>query len=264
MENNLKATLERLSKLTAQNQGGGGAGVKFFSPKPGKNNVLVFPTKETGDPFLTWGEHKSLQDVAWKAVPCDKKNKGEECIVCQVVKDLQDQNWKGNFKIWKPIEMKLRYFSPVVDLDDIEAGLQWWGYGKSVLGQFENWLINLEEGELPFYDADEPEKIIVSYDKNADPSLMYKLEHKAFKGITDEIKALAAGIKPLADVMKFSKSKEELAELLEAYMAKIQDELESEEQTDGPDGPESAETSDETQTPKAGEVKLGKLKGGKA
>lgn len=252
---NLKETLARLSKLTAQNQGGGSK-VNYYSPKNGKNNILVFPTKETGDPFLTWGEHKSLQDVEWKTVPCEKQNKGEECIVCQVVKDLQDQNWKGNFKIWKPIEMKLRYFSPVVDLDDLEKGLQWWGYGKSVLGQFENWLLNLDEGETPFYDLDNPEKIIINYDKAADPSLKYKLEHKAFKGMTEEIRSLADGIKPLVEVMTFSKTKEELAELLEAYMSKIAEDLEPEEETDPISEPASV--------PSPGITKLSKLKTGQA
>ena len=246
---NLKETLARLSKLTAQNQGGGSK-VNFYSPKNGKNNIIVFPTTETGDPFLTWGEHKGLQDVDWKTVPCEKQNKGEECIVCQVIDDLKAQDWKGNFKIWKPIEMKLRYFSPVVDLDEPEKGLQWWGYGKSVLGQFENWLINLDEGELPFYDLETPEKVIVNYDKNADPALKYKLEHKPFKGMTDELRALASEIKPLTEVMKFSKTKEELAEMLESYMSKIADELSGEET---PEEPEQEE-------PKAPIKKLGALK----
>lgn len=252
---NLKSTLERLRSLTAQNQGGGSS-VKFWSPKAGKNNLLILPTEETGDPFLTWGEHKNLLDVSWKTVPCDKQNKGEDCIVCQVIDDLKAQNWKGNFNIWKPIELKTRYFSPVIDLDDVDAGLQWWGYGKSVLGQFENWLINLEEDETAFYDLAAPEKIVVNYDPDADPSLKYKLEHKLLKSVPDNLDELMKEIKPLNEIMKFSKKKEELAELLENYMAKVQASLE-EEPAD-----ETSTTEEEEETPPASSKKLNSLKKG--
>ena len=251
----LKSTLERLSKLTAQNQGG--SSVKFWNPKPGKNNLLVLPTPETGDPFLIWGEHKSLMEPAWKTIPCVKHNRNEECIVCSVIDDLKSQNWKGNFNIWKPIELKIRYFSPVVDLDDIDAGLQWWGYGKSVLGQFENWLLNLEEDEKAFYDLESPEKIIVNYDPDADPSLKYKLEHKSLKNLPENLDELMKEIKPLTEIFKFDKKKEEVAELLETYMAKIQSGL-TEETTET----ETTETDATPATPPAPEIK--KLNGLKA
>jgi len=226
---NLKSTLERLSKLTTQNtKTGTESSVKYWKAKHGKNNLIVLPSPETGDPFLTWGEHKNLQDVSWKTVPCDKQNKNTECIVCQVIDDLKKQNWKGNFSIWKPIEQSVRYFSPVIDLDDLDAGIQWWGYGKSVLGQFENWLLNLEGDETPFYDLSAPEKVVVNYDKDADPALKYKLEHKPLKNFPEGLEEMAKGIKPLVEIFTFRKTKDELAELLETYMTKIEAGLETE------------------------------------
>ena len=256
MSNNLKSTLERLSKLTAQNQGGGGSMTKYWSPQKGKNNLLVLPTEETGDTFLTWGEHKNLLDVSWKTVPCVKQNKNEECLVCQVIDDLKKQNWKGNFKIWKPIELKTRYFSPVIDLDNVDAGLQWWGYGKSVLGQFENWLINLEDGETPFYDSETPEKVVVNYDPDADPAMKYKLEHKALKSVPEEVEELKKDIKPLNEIFKFNKTKEELAELLECYMNKIQEEIEGDDENSN----STEETNDTEEAPKQTIKKLDALK----
>jgi len=224
----LQSTLERLNKMTAQNQGGGGGKVKYYKAKNGKNNVLVLATPQTGDPFLEWGEHKALQSPSWKSIPCKKHNKNEECLVCSVIEDLQNQNWKGNFDIWKPIELKIRYFSPIVDLDDLAAGLQWWGYGKSVLGQFENWLINLEEDETPFYDLKDPEKVIITYDKDADPALKYKLDKKSLKKVPTEVDEIIEQIKPLTELFTFDKSSDEVATLLEDYMAKIQDALTAE------------------------------------
>lgn len=258
MSNKLQETLARLAKLNAQNgkQGNGGS-VKYFSPKKGKNNLLFLATEETGDPFLVWGEHKGLLDKDWKTIPCKAHNKGEECLVCSIIKDLQKQDWKGNFNIWKPIEQKKRYFSPVVDLDDLSAGLQWWGYGKSVLGQLENWLLNLEEGETPFYDLENPEKVVVSYDPDADPSLKYKLDKKTLKEIPSEVEKAIKEIKPLVEVITFEKTDEQLAELLESYMAKIQSEL---EQTDDDETQTDETQTDETQS-EGKKPQIGKLSG---
>ena len=259
----LQATLVRLSKLTAQNQST--SGVKYWKAKPGKNNLLVLPTPETGDPFLVWGEHRSLTEPTWKSIPCTKHNHNDECIVCQIIDDLKAQNWKGNFNIWKPIELKIRYYSAVVDLDDLEAGLQWWGYGKSVLGQFENWLLNLEEDEKPFYDLSAPEKVIVNYVAEADPSLKYKLDKKPLKQLPEGVAELAETIKPLSEIFKFDKKKEEVAEMLEVYMTKIQESLESDENstTDDDDQSNSTTQSDSVPETEAAKPEIKKLNLGK-
>lgn len=259
MSNKLQETLARLAKLNAQNGKGAKGEMKYFSPKKGKNNLLFLCTEETGDPFLVWGEHKGLLDKDWKTIPCNAHNKGESCLVCDIIKDLQKQDWKGNFNIWKPIEQKKRYFSPVIDLDDLNAGLQWWGYGKSVLGQLENWLLNLEEGEAPFYDLESPEKVIVNYDPDADPSLKYKLDKKALKEVPAEVDAAMSKIKPLTEVLTFSKTNEELAELLESYMNKVHTSLE-EAEDETPDAEEDAAEETTSQKPQIG--KLSNLKKG--
>lgn len=223
---NLQKTLERLAKMNQQYPKKGAG--KFYKPKPGKNNLLILSTPQTGDPFLEWGGHKNLLDIAYQDIACNKHNKGEDCLICQVIDDLQKQNWKGNFPIWKPIELKIRYFSPVVDLDDLEAGVQWWGYGKSVLTQFETWLLNLEEGEEAFYSETEPVKVIVTYNKEAEPANMYKLDKKSIKPFpTEQIATWKSGIKPLIEIMGVGKSQEEVSTALESYMTKIQEELEA-------------------------------------
>jgi hypothetical protein len=230
----LQSTLERLAKMAAQNTGGGSK-VKYWEPKQGKNNLIVLPTVETGDPFLEWGEHKSLQVPSWKSVPCAKFNKGEECLVCSIIADLQAQNWKGNFNTWKPIELKVRYFSPVVDLDDLEKGLQWWGYGKTVLTQFQTWLLNLEEDETEFYNISSPSKVIVNYDKDAEPTLKYKLDKKDLKHLPEglDLAKVQEEIKSLNDLMgNYYKKDEELTELIENYIKNIQEGLAEEEEDD--------------------------------
>jgi len=200
--------------------------VKYYKTKPGKNSILVLPTPQTGDPFLEWGTHKNLLDVSYKDIACTKHNKGGECVVCQVVEDLKKQNWKGNYEIWKPLELKIRYFSPVIDLDNVDEGVKWWGYGKSVLSQFENWLINLEEDEKPFYDMEVPEKVIVTYNPEGSPTEMYKLDKKTLKAFGKELNSeWAATIKPLNELMTYEMPVDKVVKALEDYMEKVKDQV---------------------------------------
>lgn len=228
-ESNLQKTLERLAKMNSTNtKPAASGGMKYYKAKPGKNNVLVLPSPTTGDPFFEWGTHKNLLDVSYKDIACNKHNKGEECVICQVVDDLKKQNWKGNYEIWKPLELKVRYFSPVIDLDDIDAGVKWWGYGKTVLTQFENWLMNLEGDETPFYDIESPEKVIVSYNPEGAPTEMYKLDKKTLKPFAKEMHdKWALDIKPLNEVMTYEMPQEKVVKALEDYMEKVKDQVAS-------------------------------------
>lgn len=228
---NLSATLQRIQKMKNErtNTSKGTEDrpkVEFFKPKKGRNNILLLPQPLTGDPFMDWGTHKNLLEPAFKDVVCLKHNFNESCLICDTVEDLKKANWKGNMHIWKPLELKVRYFSPIIDLDDVTKGLQYWSYGKSVLGQFETWLANLEEGETEFYNLENPEKIVVNYNPDAAAADMYKLDKKQMKPFSSsEIDRWSEGIKPLTEVFSFKPQDEYITELLEKYMERIQDTL---------------------------------------
>jgi len=262
-KSSLQETIARLKGMTSQAKGGGGG--KFFKAKKGKNNLLFLSTEQTGDPFLEWALHKNLMDPAWKGLPCNKYNKNEECLVCKVIEDLKKENWKGNFPLWKPIEQKIEFYSPIVDLDDLTAGLQWFRYGKSVLSQMQNWLINLEEDETPFYDLENPEKVIVTYDPDADPALMYKLDKKSLKTLPENIEELMKEIKPLSEILTYEKTVEETATLLQDYMSHAEEILEAAEKKQAEREEESEDKEESKEEPKEESKgkKLNSLKGKK-
>ena len=228
MSTNVSSTLARLAKMNQSNAKAKTAKstIKFFKPKPGKNNLLLLPTLETQDPFLEWHTHKNLLEKPYMDIQCNKLNKGDECIICQVVEDLQKADWKGNYPLWKPLEVKTRYYSPIIDLDDIDSGVQLWGYGKSVLAQFETWLLNLEEDEKVFFDIDSPQKVLVTYNDKAAPADMYKLDKKPLKPFAaDQVAEWRGAIRPLKDVMGAGKSEDEIATALENYMERMKDQV---------------------------------------
>jgi hypothetical protein len=260
-KSNLQETLARLNKMTSQKKGTGGKKIKYYKAKNGRNEILVLPFKETDDPFLQWGEHKNLQDPGYLSVPCSAYNHGESCPVCDVVSDLKNEDWQGNKDIWMPIETKTRFYSPVIDLKNIDEGVQWFSYGKTVLAQFETWLMNLEEDELPFYDLDSPEKVIINYDKEADASLRYKLDRKILKKIPDEIFDLHEdGLEGIADEMEdikelldaWKKSDDVLAQMIDDYLKAITAELEEEKEE------EEKEEEDSKKDKKKNDEKLSK------
>lgn len=227
--NNLSATLARINKMKNERQTGPKTDkpvVNFFKAKAGRSNVLLLPQSLTGDPFMEWGTHKNLLEPAYKDVTCLKHNFGEHCLVCEVVDDLKKQNFKGNMHIWKPLELKIRYFSPVIDLDDLDKGVQYWSYGKTVLSQFENWLLNLEEAETEFYNPESPEKIIVNYNPNASAADMYKLDKKTTKAFSkSQVQQWQEVIKPLTEVFTFKPQDEETTLLIDKFMERIQNEI---------------------------------------
>jgi hypothetical protein len=251
----LQKTLERLAKMNSANaKTATKSTIKYFKPKAGKNNILILPTPfGSQDPFLEWGTHKNLLDQPYKDVACIQHNKGEECVICQVVEDLKKQDWKGNYDIWKPLELKLRYFSPIINLDDMSSGVQWWGYGKSVLSQFENWLLNLEEDETAFYDLANPEKIIINYNPEGAPTDMYKLDKKAQKPFgSSQVEEWQSDIKPLSEIFTYEMPQDKVLKALETYMERVKGQL------DATDVEADAEEEEEVAPKKIG--KLDKLK----
>lgn len=231
IKSTLSQTLARLEKMTsrptAKKQDGESRNL-FYSKKDGKNNLLVLPIPGTTDPFFSLGVHKGLLEVPYHTIECPLYNDDEECIVCDTVVTLKKDNFKGNMPIWKPIEQTIQYASPVLDLDDVSAGVQWWIYPRTVLTGFTNWLVNLEEDESPFYDLEnfQLEKIIVNYDKDAPAADKYSLDKKIAKlaplGITkDIIQESLASLPELRKILKSKKAPEEVANLLGEYLERM-------------------------------------------
>ena len=250
----LQETLSRLNKMTSQKKGSGtGKKINYWKPKQGKNELIVLPFAALGDPFFEWGEHKGLLEPSYLSIPCAQHFDGSPCPICEVVKDLKKADWKGNKEMWAPIETKVRYYSPVVDLANIEAGIQWFSYGKTVLSQFQTWLVNLEEDELPFYSVENPEKIIVNYDKEADAALKYKLDKKTIKKLPEglDLEELVEGMEDLGALLnQYKRDDNALAQIVDDYLKVFAESLsdddeEEEKTTETPEVKETSESNDD-------------------
>lgn len=200
----------------------------FLKLKEGRNSIVFITPEGAEDPFVFSGFHSGLQETAYWSVPCDKFNKEEECLVCKVVDDLKAENFEGNKGIWLPIRQQTEYYAPVIVVDSeatIEEGVKWLRLSKTIMTQLTEWLRNLEKDEQPFYSDDEPQKVIINYDKKASPMEQYKLDKKNYKSFKEEkVAAWRAELKPVSDFI-ISKSLTELTKIVDQYFLRIASEV---------------------------------------
>lgn len=268
--NNIGSILERINKVSPKPKekqktdwaAQGELKKKSFTKlKIGKNQVGIVPL-DTKDPFVIWAYHAGLQETSYWSVPCDGYNKDKECIVCNVIEDLKKEDEQGNKHIWFPIRQQFEFYVPVVNLESeetIDEGIKWLRFGKLIMGQFKEWLSNTDEDEEPFYSDEEPQKIIITYDKSAAPGDMYKLDKKRFKGFDEQQLAdFRAKLNPLTDFM-FSKSQDDLKKIVDKYFERIAGEVTVPSATDESNDDED-DDNDDTEVVSKMPIKLDRLK----
>lgn len=198
--------------------------------KEGKNQIAFLLAPGQDDPFVEWGYHQGLQEVSYYSVPCDGHNKNEKCYVCDVVDSLKKEDFKKNRHIWAPIEQKIEHYAPIINMETTETiaeGPKWLRLPKSVMFTILDWLRNLEEGEVPFYDESEPQRIIITYDKTEVPAKQYSLDKKNMRPFTEQQLAdWKSAIQPISTYI-FSKKQNDIKKLIDEYFARIEDTIDS-------------------------------------
>lgn len=193
----------------------------------GKNQFIFITPEGATDPFVEWGYHQGLQEVEYFAIPCEEHNKGEECIVCNLVHAQQKANFEGNKHIWLPIQKKIEFWAPVVNVTTattIAEGPKWLKVSKSAMDQMIEWLKNLESDEVPFYDESDPQRVIFNYDANTKVFKdKYKLDKKNASALPAQQLADFKGALPAISTFFTSKTQEETKRLLETFLERIEE-----------------------------------------
>jgi len=198
----------------------------MFKPKEGKNEIMFLTPAFGQDPFTEWGFHNNLQETSYYSVPCDLFNSNTPCIVCETVEELK-KDWDTNKLLWSPIEQKLEYYAPLINLETaatIAEGPKWMRVSKTIMNQLVEWLKNLEEDELPFYDAVKPSRVLINYDKKELPQSQYKLERKDLKHkfSEDQIAEWAGAVIPISEYI-LPKSQDEIKKIVDDYFKRVYD-----------------------------------------
>lgn len=230
MSTEVSSLLAKLEASLGKKKGAGkidyeAAKKAMWKPKTGKNQIVIFTPAFGSDPFTMWGFHKGLQEVDYYSVPCDHMNKDEDCIICDVVSQLKNENWEGNKHLWMPIEQKIDTYAPIIDVSSAAAiaeGPKWFRVSKTIMTSLVDSIKNLEEGEVPFFDLENPQRIIINYDKTQSPATQYSVSFKDVKEkeIVARIPEWAAEIQPVGNYI-FSKTQDANKKLVEEYFARM-------------------------------------------
>jgi len=193
--------------------------------KEGKNNFIFITPNDEKAPIKDWAYHANLQEVAWYTIPCSS-NYGEECMVCKIIEELKAENFKGNMHIWSPIQVQYEYYAPVIDVENeatIAQGVKWLRLPKGPMTTVYDWLDNLEKDEQPFYSNEEPQKIILTYEKKALPKDKYKLDKKNAKPFSQaRIDEWSESLKEISNYF-IPKGVEETKKLIDSYLIRVEE-----------------------------------------
>ena len=137
----LKKIKEKLDKL--QNPG---SGRKTWRPSLDKDNkIRILENPHSDDPFPEIYFHY----LGRNSVMCLYRTHGEECPICDFVRELWDSEDKVDVDMAKKLSARRRSFAPVVDRSDPTLTPKWWGFGSTVYEKLLGYCLNEQyEGYL--------------------------------------------------------------------------------------------------------------------
>ena len=124
----------------------------WWRPQEGDQDIRIVPT-EDGDPFKVYHFHYNLGEGARGGVLCPKRQFGENCPICDFASKLWQEGTDDSKKMAKSLFVRQRFFSPVIDRDNEEAGVRIWGYGKTIYETLLGLVLNPDYGDITDVDA---------------------------------------------------------------------------------------------------------------
>ena len=124
----------------------------WWRPQEGDQDIRIVPT-EDGDPFKVYHFHYNLGEGARGGVLCPKRQFGENCPICDFASKLWQEGTDDSKKMAKSLFVRQRFFSPVIDRDNEEAGVRIWGYGKTIYEVLLGLVLNPDYGDVTDVDS---------------------------------------------------------------------------------------------------------------
>ena len=135
----------------------------YFQFQPGRNIVRILPPWEGADDFSRpMGKHWNLGPEGKLSVYCPKHTIGSPCPICEEL----DKIWKTKpddaTKEWlKNVGASQRYYVNLVDLNDLEKGVQIGELPKTVLEEIWNIMVDEDTGLGDITDWDKGFDLII-------------------------------------------------------------------------------------------------------
>jgi hypothetical protein len=223
----MKAKLDALT-----NKGGSSSKTAFWSPKEGNTYSVRIVATPDGDPFKEYWFHYELGTQG--GFLCPKKNFGDSCPACDFASKLYREKTEESAKMGKKFLPRQRFFSPIVVRGEEKDGVKVWGYGKTVYQDLINLVLNPDYGDIT--DSETGTDLGLAVSKAPGQSFpMTKLTparktSKLCQGSPDECKDLLESV-PDFDTLHTRKTTDEVATILDQYLASADSDEEAESQS---------------------------------
>jgi len=148
---NLQEIRNRLNKLANQTT----KRKDLWKPKD-VHTIRCLPYPHGDEPFLELGFHYELGKT--RALLCPNHNYGDDCAVCEAAAKLRswtdesgvdkpEKQRHDDFEIFKKIQVKERYYIPMVERGHEGEGPKFWAFGKSIYEKLLKMCIDEEMNE---------------------------------------------------------------------------------------------------------------------
>lgn len=230
MASKLQQTLAKLK--ATQQRSGNGEQVPYFKPAQGKNELIIVGATDD-EPFMIWKVISGLKQVPFHTVSSlanqtDEHGNPLSCPIEEYHTELK-QDFKANLHLIKRLQFPEQVIVPVLDVNDLAKGLQYWRTPKAFLDEVTKFLENVDEdneeaGDFWNINSEAYAKVIIDYDKNATAIAkkyaisLKPLKAKAISEYKSHVLTAIQNVKPIEELMKSSTvSREELLKLLEEF-----------------------------------------------
>ena len=192
----------------------------WWRPQEGDQDIRIVPTSD-GDPFKVYHFHYNLGEGARGGVLCPKRQFGENCPICDFASKLWQEGTDDSKKMAKSLFVRQRFFSPVIDRDNEEAGVRIWGYGKTIYETLLGLVLNPDYGDIT--DVDNGVDFTLTYTlpktKGAFPqtNLVPKRKSSALAKTKGAIKEVLEAV-PEIDTLFQRKSSADVKAILESFL----------------------------------------------
>lgn len=105
----------------------------LWKPGKGTTNVRVVPyINNADDPFEELWWH---WNVGNRGYLCLKKNKGEDCPICNMASEMWNSEEDEDKEIAKKMFSNIRFYAPIIVRGEEEEGVKWWGLSQTLYDQ---------------------------------------------------------------------------------------------------------------------------------
>jgi len=125
----------------------GGGSSDYWKPKDGRNMVRLLPLGginpndwKTPYPMILLGIHPNVGLSMQETVHCPRLTYNKACPICAFVWKLYNTKNEEDKELAKKIKSYKRIIMNIIDLSDIEAGVQKYAFGKKLAGKIVSYL----------------------------------------------------------------------------------------------------------------------------